>query len=369
MATASTTPRQIPIVCPGHTRPLAELQFLSPPPPPPPSSNDPESGSGIDEAGDTYLLSACHDKMPMIRNATSGDWIGTFSGHKGAVWSIKLDPMGYLAATASGDFSVKVWDGVTGKELFTYPHRHIVKSVDFSPDSRRLATGGHEGILRVFDLEQGAKAEPREMHQLTTGKKVNITKCLWLNDGLVLAAASDGHVRGWNVNVNVNGNGNGSAGEEGGNEMVCDLAVRGGAEVRDMEVTTLSGGGQTILTVAAGDTVSFFALSLSSVPWTVRGSLLHEHKMPIHFREEGGASLHPSGTKFVAGGSDLWVRVFDFESGKEMECHRGHHGPIRCLRYSPDGTHYATGSEDGTIRLWKTDVVVSSGDADADGNE
>lgn len=81
--------RQIPIVCPGHTRPLAELQFCS-----------------CDDR--TFLISACHDRMPMMRDGLTGDWIGTFSGHKGAVWSCRMDPKGVLAATASGDFSVKV---------------------------------------------------------------------------------------------------------------------------------------------------------------------------------------------------------------------------------------------------------------------
>jgi len=278
----------------------------------------------------------------MIRDAMTGDWIGTWSGHKGAVWSTKLDPSAYLAATASGDFSVKVWDGVNGTCLFTYPHKHIVKTVDFSSDSKRLATGGHEGLLRIFDLEKGEKAEdsPILIAQIDSGK-VNITKCLWLDDKIVLAAASDGNVRCWDVDKS---------------QLLCTLTVKGNAEVRDMELSKLkNGGGKTILTVAAGDTVTFFELVQGQGQGDLKGSLLYAHKMPAHFRDEGGASLHPSGTKFVAGGSDLWVRVFDFETGEQLECHRGHHGPIRCLRYAPDGKTYASGSEDGTIRLWKTD--------------
>jgi len=330
--------RQIPIVCPGHTRPLTELQFCN-----------------VQEEDRTFLISACHDRMPMVRDGSSGDWIGTFSGHKGAVWSCRMDPKGLLAATASGDFSVKVWDAITGISLWEFPHKHIVKCVDFSADSKRLATVGHEGLLRIYTLPD---TEPQVIKQ-DPSKKVIITKCNWWKDNVVLAAGNDGVIRFWDLT--------------NPEKPVAFLKVD--AEVRDMEISA----DQTILTVAAGKKVSFFDLNTKE--------LIHSYPMPIHFREvcltsvccarynmtiyltthflflldillqEGGASLHPSKTKFVAGGSDLWVRVFDFETGKELECHKGHHGPIRCVRYAPDGKTYATGSEDGTIRLWKTDAL------------
>lgn len=305
--------RQIPIVCPGHTRPLAELQFCS--------------VADKDESR-TFLVSACHDKMPMLRDGVTGDWIGTFAGHKGAVWCCRLDPSGNLAATASGDFSVKVWDAITGKELYAFPHQHIVKTLDFSPDSRRLATGGHEGLLRIYELNQ-PEADPIAVAQLAD-KKITITKCNWLDNNTVLAAGGDGGIRFWEVS----------------DEPKLLRTLKVDAEVRDMELSRISTG-KTILTVAAGTKVNFFDLSSYE--------LMRSHPMPIHFREEGGASLHPDGTKFVAGGSDLWVRLFDFDSGKQLECHKGHHGPLRCLRFSPSGKTFATGSEDGTIRLWKTE--------------
>lgn len=51
---------------------------------------------------------------------------------------------------------------------------------------------------------------------------------------------------------------------------------------------------------------------------------------------------------------DGWVRVHDAETGDERECGKAHHGPVHSASYSPDGEMYATGSEDGTIRLWLT---------------
>jgi len=298
--------RQIPIVCPGHSRPLAEVQY------------SPATPDGV------FLISACLDKMPMLRRGETGDWIGTFQGHKGAVWSAKLDKQATKAATGAADFSAKLWDAITGQEKMQFTHRHIVKTVEFSPDGRRLLTGSSDKTVKLHDLEAGTDDAAVEFKHPD-----GVRKALWGNDeNTFITGGQDGAVRVWDVRS-----------QQQTQEIMCsDL-------VMDME---LSANGD-ILTVAAGKEVKFFDAKNGFKE-------LHTHKMPdtCGFKEEGGASLHPSGKKFIAGGLDLWVRVFDFETGEMQECHKGHHGPVRCLRYAPDGKSFASGSEDGTIRIWQT---------------
>jgi len=90
------------------------------------------------------------------------------SSPQGAVWSCVLDAPALRAATASADFSARLWDAISGEELATFPHAHIVRTAAFAPGGDALVTGGYEKVVRVWDLggpgpgSAAAAAEPRD---------------------------------------------------------------------------------------------------------------------------------------------------------------------------------------------------------------
>ncbi|KAL9018262.1 MAG: hypothetical protein Q9185_004428 [Variospora sp. 1 TL-2023] len=326
MATEPT--KAVPLTCHGHSRPITHLSF-----------------SSVLEDDQYYLISACKDNNPMLRDGVTGDWIGTFIGHKGAVWQARLSSDASFAATGSADFSAKIWDTHTGECLHTLTHAHIVRAVAFpsQPRPQLVATGGFEKKLRIFDLSRSSannsasssptsvdgNSPPSPTPGIEIGPGVhggNIKSVIWsTNLNILITAADDKFVRWWDIR---------------------SRSVAAMYELEGMpgtcELDSISS--NPSLSVAAGKSAYFFS-------GTQPGQLL---KKITTSKDIAAVALHAESRKLVTGGGgDTWVRVYDFDDGSELEVHKGHHGPIWTVSFSPDGKLYATGSEDGTVKLWK----------------
>jgi WD40 repeat protein len=55
--------------------------------------------------------------------------------------------------SGSGDYTVRLWDTREGKELLVWRgHDHRVATVAVSPDGRRAASGGLDGLVKVWTI-------------------------------------------------------------------------------------------------------------------------------------------------------------------------------------------------------------------------
>lgn len=90
------------------------------------------------------------------------------------------------------------------------------------------------------------------------------------------------------------------------------------------------------IVLTSGKTVAFVAALPSQMP---------THSLELSYTPSS-ASLHPIlQDRFVTGNSgDQWVRIHGALEGEEREVLKGHHGPVHCIEFSPDGEMFASGS-------------------------
>jgi tricorn protease-like protein len=78
-------------------------------------------------------------------------------GHTARVEGLACSPDGRRLTTGSEDRTIKLWDTMTGEEVFTLRgHTGGVLSVAFSPDGQRIASGSWDRTVRVWDTSPPA---------------------------------------------------------------------------------------------------------------------------------------------------------------------------------------------------------------------
>jgi len=265
----------------------------------------------------------------MLRDGSTGDWIGTFIGHKGAVWSARLSPDASLAVTGSADFSARVWDTFTGECLAELGHNHIVRAValpgtEGGSRSRMCATGGMEKRLRIWDLERAAGKVNNDQNgassNATTTRHTNgstqespsteigagvhagtIKSIVWTHHPSVLTTASDDKmIRYFDI--------------RDPHRPIASHDVDG--LIGSCELNEgIDGMNEGTLSVAAGKNVYFFDAGRP-------GTLVKHIKMDKEVASVAVSATSANGVgnrRFVTGtGGDTWVHVWDYDSESEL---------------------------------------------------
>ncbi len=254
----------------------------------------------------------------------------TLQGHTSRVESVAFSPDGSLIASCEGSnyglegsqgSLVKLWNAETGAELHSLVgHTSSVLSLAFSPDGRRVVSGGLESV-RVWDTGTGAEVRALE------GQVDAVYGVAYSSDGKYVAAADyEGQLSLWDA--------------ETGNLEFAHQKLGGARCVAFSPDSKLVACGRTVGTV------------------TVRDVQTGEEILELNSKYRHSASgkedvlsvaFSPNGRK-IAAAYITRVVIWDAETGEELETLESIDGVINSIAFSADGWHLATAADQ--LQLW-----------------
>jgi len=279
----------------------------------------------------TLLISSCLDGTAMIRNATTGDWIGSLIGHKGAIKCTRSAPDCNIFGTASTDFSAKLWDGRTGELLKELKHDHMVLSCDFSED-QKFISGTKKSKIRVYNLKN-PEAPPKIVD--SPHGSVDFILCLSKHTFLT-TGNSEPSITVWDAkSLNVL------------KTLKTPSSVTSLQLSYDRKSFTATSGSKLLLF----DATDFSCIFEKTVE-------ILEKPLTLN-----AGSLSPNRKYFCVGSTqEMDIRVFRTDTLELLRTKKGHHGPVHSLSWHPNGRGFAAGSEDGTVRIWPCNLDLEKKD-------
>lgn len=326
--------------------------------------------SAADASADGKLIvTGSADKTVRLWNAADGQAIAALTGHEQAITSVRVRSDGSEAVSGDATGTVRFWD-VAAKQpgLSIRAADNAVAAIDYDPAASRLLTGNADGTLRLWKLPLTAASQIAEhadkvpvVAATRDGKRVfsggadgklqmdqpggdgppvvfagqsGPVAALALNgkETIVATGSDTGQIHGWQVT-----DGATIFAFQGHTGRVTDVAF------------------QPVVADAAAPSPPLFAttgddgtLRIWNKPADPQAMQTADQQITGIVGSTDGKYLASSGP--VNGRPAIVIRNGD--GGKVVATLLGHTGPIRSMQFNKDATKLATGSDDGTARVW-----------------
>ena len=308
-----------------------------------------------------FALSGSEDYTLKLWDIATARELRVFSGHTGFVSSVAFSPDGRFALSGSWDDTVKLWEVSTGKEVRSFTgHTSFIESVAFSPDGRFALSGGQDKTLKLWDLATG-----RELRSFN-GHTGVVWSVAFSPDGKsAVSGSADETAKLWDVSTGQElRTFSGHAGfvwravfSPDGRFLLfgnADKTMKLWEVATGRELRSFSGHTNLVSSVAFSPDGRF--ILSSSKDKTLKLWDAQSGEELRRFTGHGGwarqAVFAPDGLTAVSGGDDGALKLWELATGKELRNFGGHMGSVSSVAFSPDGQLAITGSSDRTIRLW-----------------
>jgi translation initiation factor 3 subunit I len=294
--------------------------------------------------GDLLFVSS-QDEHPIMYRAQTGELIGTYDGHGAAVWDIAPNKDTTFVATAAADQTARIFHATTGTLLSELTLRfYIAKAVSWADESNRLATmcgqsgKGGKGSIEIFDLpeeyEEG-NFEARQRGEISIEE--DIPTCVrWVSgDSLLAVGFESGKISLYDT--------------DSLEEVFFSMVHNGAVTDLSLDVT-----GNILVSSSKDCTACILEPSTLQIVKTfrVRRPVNGAALSPLHPHIILGGGQEAMEVTVTRGDSGMFEsRIFHAIYGDEIAIIPGHFGPIQTLDVHPTGRLFATGAQDGYVRV------------------
>ena len=223
-------------------------------------------------------------------------------GNTRTISNIKISNNDKYIACGSWDGSINILNNqdlsifkTTTSSLSQISHTEKVSGLSWNNDSSRLVSGGNEGMINIWDVNDNSDDDDNLLSSIVSIKSAHndrITKTMFHPiDNLIISTSFDQTWKLWDLNKL-------SPPQQQHDPPQCLMEQEG-------------------------------------------------HSKPVFT-----GSIHPDGGLFMSGGLDGIVHIWDLRSGRSIVTLQKHMAGIYCLDWSPNGYQFVTGSGDCSLKIW-----------------